>query len=120
MGLVSGWRRARPHDGGGLGTGPSPTGERFVPGDLAAAGDRCRAHDRGARLQRLAGLGDGRAAPGGGPRSQGHAVGRRFAWVLGDIVPGGESPFVVDAVRGAAGYRITVVSFSVVSVTQAP
>ena len=51
---------------------------------------------------------------------EGHAVGRRFAWVLGDIVPGGESSFVVDTVRGAAGYRITVVSFSVVSVTQAP
>jgi|KBSSwiStaDraftv2_1062776.scaffolds.fasta_scaffold474186_2 hypothetical protein len=51
---------------------------------------------------------------------EGHGVGRRFAWVLGDIVPGGESSFVVDAVRGAAGYRITVVSFSVVSVTQAP
>ena len=49
-----------------------------------------------------------------------HAVGRRFTWVLGDIVPGGESSFVVDTVRGAAGYRITVVSFSVVSVTQAP
>jgi hypothetical protein len=51
---------------------------------------------------------------------EGHAVGRRFAWALGDIVPGGESSFVVDAVRGAASYRITVVSFSVVSVTQAP
>ena len=51
---------------------------------------------------------------------EGHAVGRRFTWVLGDIVPGGESSFVVDTVRGAAGYRITVVSFSVVSVTQAP
>lgn len=52
--------------------------------------------------------------------AEGHAVGRRFAWVLGDIVPGGGSSFVVDTVRGAVGYRITVVSFSVVSVVQAP
>jgi hypothetical protein len=51
---------------------------------------------------------------------EGRAVGRRFAWVLGDIVPGGESSFVVDAVGGGAAYRITVVSVSVVSVTQAP
>jgi hypothetical protein len=52
--------------------------------------------------------------------AEGHVVGRRFAWALGDIVPGGESSFVVDTVGGAAGYRITVVSFAVVSVIQAP
>lgn len=43
------------------------------------------------------------------------SVGRRVAWALGDIEPGGESSFVTEAMPGAASYRIRVISFDVVS-----
>ena len=45
----------------------------------------------------------------------GRPVGRTFAWALGDIAPGGDSSFVTEAVPGAVTYRITVVSYDVVS-----
>jgi hypothetical protein len=43
-----------------------------------------------------------------------------MAWALGDIAPGGESSFVAESVPGSVSNRITVVSFAVVSVVQAP
>jgi len=46
-------------------------------------------------------------------------VGRKFAWALGDIVPGGETSFVTPAMPGAVDYQITVISYDVVS-SQAP
>jgi len=45
-----------------------------------------------------------------------HPVGQRFVWALGDIAPGSESSFVTEAMPGAVTYRITVVSFDIVSV----
>ena len=50
----------------------------------------------------------------------GRPMGGRVAWALGNIVPGGESSFVVESVAGAVSYRIAVVSFAVVSVVDAP
>lgn len=47
-------------------------------------------------------------------------VGLRFAWALGDIGPGGDTSFVVEAMPAAVHYRITVSSFDVVSVNSAP
>jgi hypothetical protein len=44
-----------------------------------------------------------------------HSVGQRFVWAVGDIDPGSESSFVTEAIPGAATYRITVVSFDIVS-----
>jgi hypothetical protein len=45
-----------------------------------------------------------------------HSVGQRFVWALGDIDSGGESSFVTEAMPGAVTYRITVISFDIVSV----
>ena len=45
-----------------------------------------------------------------------HSVGQRFVWALGDIDSGGESSFVTETMPGAATYRITVISFDIVSV----
>jgi hypothetical protein len=50
----------------------------------------------------------------------GRLVGRRVAWALGDIDPGGDSSFVVETVPGAVTYHMSVVSFDVVSVVEAP
>lgn len=47
--------------------------------------------------------------------ADGQPVGRTFAWALGDIVAGGETSFVVEGMRGAVTYRISVHSFDVVS-----
>jgi hypothetical protein len=44
-----------------------------------------------------------------------HPVGQRVVWALGDIESGGESSFVTEAMPGAVTYRITVISFDVVS-----
>ena len=55
-----------------------------------------------------------------GVNTAGHPVGVRFAWVLGDILPGGETPFVVGSMPGAVDYRISVASFDLVSVSQSP
>ena len=44
-----------------------------------------------------------------------HSVGQRLVWALGDIDPGSESSFVTEAMPGAVTYRITVVSFDIVS-----
>ena len=49
-----------------------------------------------------------------------HPVGQRGAWALGDIVPGGDTSFVVESMPGAVTYRITVISFDIVSLGQAP
>lgn len=43
------------------------------------------------------------------------SVGHTFAWALGDIAPGGDTSFVVETIPGAVTYRISVVSFDVVS-----
>ena len=45
----------------------------------------------------------------------GQPVGRKLAWALGDIEPGGESTFIVEDMRGAATYRFAVHSFDLVS-----
>ncbi len=47
-----------------------------------------------------------------------HRVGERFAWAIGDIAPGGETSYVVETIAGAVAYRVTVMSFDVVSVGQ--
>ena len=49
-----------------------------------------------------------------------HAVGRRLAWAVGDIVPGGETSFAAEPLPGAVSYEITVVSYDLVSLGQAP
>jgi hypothetical protein len=49
-----------------------------------------------------------------------HPVGRTFAWAVGDVVPGGETYFVVESLPGAVTYRMGVVSFDVVSGVEAP
>jgi len=45
-----------------------------------------------------------------------HQVGQRVVWALGDIAPSGETSFVAETIPGAVTYRITVVSFDLVSV----
>jgi hypothetical protein len=55
-----------------------------------------------------------------GLSADGHPVGNAFAWALGDVVPGGETSFVVYGMPGAVTYRIGVVSYDVVSSTEAP
>jgi hypothetical protein len=47
-------------------------------------------------------------------------VGQTRAWAIGDIAPGGETSFVAEPVPGAVSYRITVVSYDLVSLGQAP
>ncbi len=49
-----------------------------------------------------------------------HLVGRTLAWAIGDIAPGGETSFVAEPMPGAVSYRITVVSYDLVSLGQAP
>ena len=44
-----------------------------------------------------------------------HPVGQRHVWALGDIDPGSDSSFVTEAMSGAVTYRITVISFDIVS-----
>jgi hypothetical protein len=43
------------------------------------------------------------------------SVGRIFVWAIGDLVPGGQSSFVFEAMPGAVSYGIGVVSYDVVS-----
>ena len=42
-------------------------------------------------------------------------VGETFTWAIGDIPPSGETSFVSESVPGAVTYRITVVSYDIVS-----
>ena len=49
-----------------------------------------------------------------------HPVGHRLAWAIGDIVPGGETWFAAEPLPGAVTYQITVVSYDLVSLGQAP
>jgi hypothetical protein len=49
-----------------------------------------------------------------------HPVGRRLAWAFGDIVPGGETSFAAEPLPGAVSYQITVISYDLVSLGQAP
>jgi len=49
-----------------------------------------------------------------------HPVGRTLVWAFGDIVPGGETSFVAEPMPDAVSYRITVVSYDLVSQGQAP
>jgi len=44
-----------------------------------------------------------------------HAVGRVLVWAFGDIAPAGETFFTAEPVSGAVTYRITVVSYDIVS-----
>jgi hypothetical protein len=44
-----------------------------------------------------------------------HPVGRRLAWAVGDIEPGGETFFAAEPLPGAVSYHITVVSYDLVS-----
>jgi hypothetical protein len=48
------------------------------------------------------------------------SVGRRLAWAVGDIEPGGGTFFAAEPLPGAVSYRITVVSYDLVSLGQAP
>ncbi len=45
-------------------------------------------------------------------------VGQTLVWAFGDIAPGGETSFVAEPVPGAVSYRITVVSYDLVSLGQ--
>src|SRR6267142_7105495 len=45
----------------------------------------------------------------------GQPVGRTLVWAFGDIAPGGETSFVAEPLPGAVSYRITVVSYDLVS-----
>ncbi len=45
-------------------------------------------------------------------------VGRTLVRAFGDIAPGGKASFVAEPVPGAVGYRITVVSYDLVSLGQ--
>ena len=49
-----------------------------------------------------------------------HSVGRRLAWAIGDIGPRGQTFFVAEPLPGAVSYEITVVSYDLVSLDQAP
>ena len=40
---------------------------------------------------------------------------RTFTWTIGDIVPGGQTSFVFEAMPEAVSYRFAVVSYNVVS-----
>ena len=42
-------------------------------------------------------------------------VGRRTVWAYGDVAPSGETSFVTETMPGAVDYRITVLSFDLVS-----
>ena len=55
-----------------------------------------------------------------GLNAEGHEVGQRSAWALGDIPAGGETSFVVKTMPGAVDYRISVHSFDIVSVSPSP
>ncbi len=55
-----------------------------------------------------------------GLNADNHRVGQRGVWAFGDIAPGGETGFVVESMPGAVTYRMTVISFDLVSLGQAP
>lgn len=48
------------------------------------------------------------------------SVGRTFAWAVGDIVPGGSTYFMTEPIPGSSSYRVTVVSWDLVSRPEAP
>jgi hypothetical protein len=43
--------------------------------------------------------------------ASGNAIGETYGWVYGNIPSGGRSYFVVTAPRGAASYRLSIVSY---------
>ena len=47
--------------------------------------------------------------------ADGRLVGRTFTRTIGDIVPGGQTSFVFEAMPEAVSYRFAVVSYDVVS-----
>jgi hypothetical protein len=49
-----------------------------------------------------------------------HLVGRKLAWAIGDIPPAGETFFTVEPLPGAVNYRITVISWDLISLDRAP
>jgi hypothetical protein len=55
-----------------------------------------------------------------GVNRAGDPVGVKFTWALGDILPGGETAFIVWSMPDAVDYRISVASFDVVSLSQPP
>ena len=50
----------------------------------------------------------------------GHAISNKLVWALGDIAPGAWTSFRVEVIPGAVRYRIGVLSYDVVSGTEAP
>ena len=52
--------------------------------------------------------------------AEGKLVGHRLTWAYGSISPGATTSFVVERVSSATDYRITVQSFDLVSMGQAP
>jgi hypothetical protein len=50
----------------------------------------------------------------------GRPVGKTYAWVVGDVAPGGDAYFAVEPIPQAASYRVGVVSFDVVSPAAVP
>jgi hypothetical protein len=49
-----------------------------------------------------------------------NAVGRTYTWAVGDILPGGQTFFAAEGIPGSVSYRITVVSWDLVSFGQTP
>jgi hypothetical protein len=49
-----------------------------------------------------------------------HPVGHRLAWAIGDIPAAGATFFAAEPLPGAVNYRITVVSWDLVSLDRAP
>jgi hypothetical protein len=49
-----------------------------------------------------------------------HLVGRRLAWAIGDIPAAGETFFAAEPLLGAVTYRITVVSWDLISLDRGP
>ena len=49
-----------------------------------------------------------------------HLVGSRLVWAIGDIPAAGETFFAVEPLPGTVDYRITVLSWDLVSLDRAP
>jgi hypothetical protein len=47
--------------------------------------------------------------------AENHNLGQRLVWVSNDIAPGGTTSYFSESIPGAVGYRVSVVSFELVS-----
>jgi hypothetical protein len=47
--------------------------------------------------------------------AENHSVGQRLVWVSDDIAPGGTTSYFSESIPGAVVYRVSVVSFELVS-----